>query len=142
MLPFLKEEVKSNQDAKLCYICGKRFLKKLPRSINYRKVKDHCHYTGKYKGAAYSICNLTFNVPNDVPVVFHNISNYDFDFSIKELAYEFEGKFTEKYKTFSDPIDTEFKEIDKDSNESVVTITNLLIVQDLWPLHYQILLII
>ena len=81
-------------------------------------------------------------MPNDVPVVFHNISDYDFDFSIKELAYEFEGKFTEKYKTFSDPIDTEFKEIDKDSNESVVTITNLLIVQDLWPLHYQILLII
>ena len=81
-------------------------------------------------------------MPNDVRVVFHNISNYDFDFSIKELAYEFEGKFTEKYKTFSDPIETEFKEIDKDSNESVVTITNLLIVQDSWSLHYQILLII
>ena len=39
----LKEEVKSHQDAKVCYICGKRILKKLSKSINYRKVRDHCH---------------------------------------------------------------------------------------------------
>ena len=42
-LPLTKEEVKSHQDAKVCYICGKRILKKLSKSINYRKVRDHCH---------------------------------------------------------------------------------------------------
>ena len=91
MLPLPKEELKSHQDAKVCYIRGKRIFKKLSKSINYRKVRDHCHYTGQYRGAAHSICNLKFNVPNDIPVVFHNGSNYDYHFIIKELAKEFEG---------------------------------------------------
>ena len=42
-------------------------------SINYWKVRDHCHYTGKCRGKAHSICNLKFNVPNETPVVFHNV---------------------------------------------------------------------
>ena len=58
MLPLTKEELKSHQDAKVCYICGKRILKKLSKSINYWKVRDHCHYTGKFRGAAHNICNL------------------------------------------------------------------------------------
>ena len=63
MLPLTKEELKSHQDAKVYYICGKIILKKLYKSINFQKVRDHCHYTGKYRGAARSICNLKFNVP-------------------------------------------------------------------------------
>ena len=47
MLPLTKEELKSHQDAKLCYISGKRILKKLSKTINYWEVRDHCHYTGK-----------------------------------------------------------------------------------------------
>ena len=78
MLPLTKEELKSHQDAKVCYICGKNFLKKLYKSINYWKVRDHYHYTGKYRGAAHSICNLKFNVPSEIPVVFYNGSNYDY----------------------------------------------------------------
>ena len=54
--------------------------------MNYQKVRDHCHYTGKYRGAAHSICNLKFNVPSEIPVVFHNGSNYNYNFIIKELA--------------------------------------------------------
>ena len=124
-----KEESKSHQDSKVCYICGKRILKKFANDKNYRKVIDHCHYAGKYGGAAHSICNLKFNVPNEIPVVFHNGSNYAYDFIIKELANEFEGKFEcvgenmEKYKTFSIPIEKEFTKIDKDGNESVATIS-------------------
>ena len=70
MLPLTRKELKSHEDAKLCYICRIRFFKKLFRDKNYREVRDHCHYTGKYRGAAHSICNLAFNVPNEIPVVF------------------------------------------------------------------------
>ena len=55
----------------------------------------------------YSICNLRFNVPNEIPDAFHNGSNYDYHLIIKELANEFERQFeclgenTEKYKNFS-----------------------------------------
>ena len=65
MLPSTKEEPKSHQDAKACYICQKRFLKRFANDKNYRKVRDHCHFAGKYRGAAHSICSLRFNVPND-----------------------------------------------------------------------------
>ena len=106
MLPLTKEEVKSYQGAKACHICGKRIFKQFANDKSYRKVTDHCHYTGKSRGAAHSICNLRFSVPNDIPVVFHNASNYDYHFFIKELANEFEGQFgclgenTEKYNFF------------------------------------------
>ena len=93
MLPLTKEELKSHQDPKVCYICGKRILKKLSKTTNYGKVRNHCHYTGKYRGEAHSICILKFNVPNETPVIFHNSSNYGYHFIIKELAKEFEGEF-------------------------------------------------
>ena len=83
MLPLTKEELKLYQEAKGCYTCGKRFLKKFANDKNYQKVRDLCHYTGKYRGAAHSICNLKFNVRNEIPVVFHNGSDYDYHFIIK-----------------------------------------------------------
>ena len=51
------------------------------------------HITGKYRDASHGICNLRFTVPNKIPVVFHNGSNYDYQFIIKELANEFAEKF-------------------------------------------------
>ena len=65
---------------------------------------------------------------NEITVVFHNDSNYDYHFIIKELENEFEGKFeylcenTENYKTFSIPIEKEVIEIDN-GNESVTTMS-------------------
>ena len=85
MLSLTKEELKSHQDIKVCYICGKRFLKKFAKDKNYQKVRDHCYFAGKYRGAAHSICNLKFNVPNEIPVVFHNRSNYDYRFISKRV---------------------------------------------------------
>ena len=38
----------------------------------YHKVKDHCHYAGKYRGAAQDICNLRYKIPQEIPIVFHN----------------------------------------------------------------------
>ena len=63
---------KEDQDAEVYYICRKWILKKLSKSTNYRKVRGHCHYTGKYRCAAHIICSLKFNVPNEIPVVFHS----------------------------------------------------------------------
>ena len=59
-----------------------------------QKVKNHCHYTGKYRGAAHNICNLRYKVPKEIAVVFHNGSTYDYHFIIKELAKEFEGNLS------------------------------------------------
>ena len=71
---------------------------------------NHCHFTGKYRGAAHNTCNLRYKIPKNIPVTFHNGSTYDYQFIIKELACEFDGNFeclgenTEKYITFSVPI--------------------------------------
>ena len=86
MFPLTKEELKSHQDAKVCYVWGKCFLKNSSNDENYQKIRDHCHYTGKYRGAAHSICNLKFNVPNKISAIFYNSSNYDYYFIIKKLA--------------------------------------------------------
>ena len=79
----------------------------------YYNIKDDCHYTGKYRGAAHDIYNLRYETPKEIPVVFHSGSTYDYHFIIKELEEEFEGQFkclgeiTGKYTTFSVPIKKE-----------------------------------
>ena len=60
----------------------------------YHKVRDHCHYTGEYRGAAHSICNLKYSVHKNIPIAFNNGPNYDYHFIIKELAGEFKKQFT------------------------------------------------
>lgn len=50
------------------------------------KVRDHCHITGAFRGAAHSYCNLQFKLPNFVPIVFHNLSGYDCHLFIKQLG--------------------------------------------------------
>ena len=45
MLQLAKEELKSYEDAKVCYICGKRTWKKVSQSLNYWKVRGHCHFS-------------------------------------------------------------------------------------------------
>ena len=61
---------------------------------------------------------------NEILVVFHNRSNYDYHFIITELPNKFEGRFqiTEKHKTFSVPVEKEVTKINKYGNESAVTI--------------------
>ena len=52
---------------------------------NYLKVRDHCHLTGKFRGAAHKNCNLKYRVPKFFPVLFHNLSGYDSHLFIKKL---------------------------------------------------------
>ena len=104
--PTIKEEIYHNKQ-KICYICKKEFNK---NDKKQQKVRDDCHYAGKYRSAAHNICNLRYKVPKEIPVVFQNGSTYDYRFIIKELVKEFEGNFeclgknTDKYITFSVPL--------------------------------------
>ena len=100
MIPLTKEEKIYHNEQEICYICKKEFDKS---DKKHYKVRDHCHYTGKYRGAAHNTCNLRYKIPKEIPVVFHNGSTYDYHFIITELVKEFDGN-TEKYITFSAPI--------------------------------------
>ena len=46
----------------------------------HQKVRDPCHYTGKFRGAAHSICNLRYQVPQEIPVKIYNGSKYDYKY--------------------------------------------------------------
>ena len=54
-------DIKFYEEQKVCYICKKEFYydeNEKNKFKLYQKVKDHCHYTGEFRGAAHSICNL------------------------------------------------------------------------------------
>ena len=55
MIPLTKKEEKNYNNQKICYICKKEFDKS---DKKHYKVRDHCHYTGIYRGAAHNICKL------------------------------------------------------------------------------------
>ena len=74
-LPLKRKQLKSFIDADVWYIYQIRFLRNLSKNISCKKVGDHCHYLGKYRSEAQSICNLKFNVPNEIYVAFQNGSN-------------------------------------------------------------------
>ena len=116
MIPLTDNENKFYEEQKECHICQKEFCydKNEKKKFKiYQKVRDHCHYTGKFRGAAHSICNLDCKVSKEIPIKIHNGSTYDYHFLIKELAEEFKGQFecfrenTEKYTPFSVPIKKE-----------------------------------
>ena len=65
-----------------CWICNK----KLVDDKNY-KVRDHCHFTGRYRGAAHKECNLKYKKANFTPVTFHNLSGYDSHLFIKKSRF-------------------------------------------------------
>ena len=73
-----QDQHKDFQEATVCYICE--------NPLNNDKVRDHCHLTGKYRGAAHSQCNLNYKLPKFYPVIFHNLSGYDTHMFIKDLA--------------------------------------------------------
>ena len=91
MISLTKKEEKKHNKEKVCYICRKG-VSTDDNNKKYHKVRDHCHYTGKYIDAALDICNLRYKIPKEIPVLFHNGSTYDYHLIIKELAKEFEGE--------------------------------------------------
>ena len=73
------DEEERFQFAKSCWICNKLF------DVGDEKVRDLCHVTGKYRGAAHFSCNANCKLSKKVPVIFHNLRGYDSHLIIKEI---------------------------------------------------------
>ena len=99
-----KEEQEQFNQASNCWICEKL--------LNLQdRVRDHCHFTGRYRGAACNICNLKYRKPNNISVFFHNLSGYDSHLFIKKLnttmgAIDCIPNNEENYISFSKTIKT------------------------------------
>ena len=81
MIPLSKEEWKKFRESKVCWLCRGKFGEK-----TLSKVRDHCHFTGKFRGAAHQSCNLKFQRPKFTPVFFHNLQNYDAHLFVRALG--------------------------------------------------------
>ena len=98
---FGTKEREEFDEATECWICH--------GELGLDRVRDHCHLTGKYRGAAHNKCNLQYRRPKFIPVVFHNLSGYDSHLFIKNLGVT-EGNINcipnneEKYISFSKDI--------------------------------------
>ena len=68
-----KEEVEQFHKETKCWICNEKFVDDVE---NYN-VRDHCHFTGRLRGAAHKKCNFLYRKPYFTPVVFHSLSGYD-----------------------------------------------------------------
>ena len=83
----------------ICWICNKLF------DVSDNKVRDHCHVSGKYRGATHWSCNVNVKMTKKIPVIFHNLKGYDSHLIFKELS-KFNVKISvipnglEKYMTF------------------------------------------
>ena len=77
---FGKEEAERFERETKCWICNEEF-------DGDDKVKDHCHFTGRYRGAGHNECNLNYRKPNFTPVVFYNLSGNDSHLFIKNLGF-------------------------------------------------------
>ena len=111
---------REHEAAEKCHICLKEFND--PRN---RKVRDHCHYTSLYQGAAHNNCNLKYRIPDYIPIVFHNLSGYDAHLFIKELGRRFNkndigviAENREKYIRFNVKMNVNLAEVEnKDGKE-------------------------
>ena len=102
---FTPENEKEFINASNCWICGEY--------MGNDRVRDHCHFTGKFRGAACNSCNLKLKRQNNISVFFHNLAGYDSHLFIKKLGTPEEKENIdcipnneEKYISFSKTIIT------------------------------------
>ena len=127
---FGKEEKERFHKETKCWMCNEEFNDKNV------KVRDHCHFTGRYRGAAHDKCNINYRKPNFTPVVFHNLSGYDSHLFIKSLGFS-EGNIDcipnneERYISFTKRIQvgSYMKKVKNKEGEPK---------EEIKPLHHQI----
>ena len=78
LIDVLKKEQKTAEKFHVC-------LKKVADTEN-KMLRDHCHYTSLYLGEAHNNCNLKYQKPDHIPIVFHNLSGYDAHLFIRKLG--------------------------------------------------------
>ena len=66
-----------------------KYQEHIPNSIgaklNMDQVRDQCHVTGRFRGAAHNKCNINLRLPRKLPIIFHNLQGYDGHIIFKEL---------------------------------------------------------
>ena len=78
-----KEDIKNFNESKICYLCNKEIedYYNLIKDNNterfiHNKVRDHCHFSGRYRGAAHYLCNINYRKQIYLPIIIHNLK-YD-----------------------------------------------------------------
>ena len=122
VLLLAETQLKLHQDSRVCYICRKEFTQKLAKYKHYCKVRDHCHFACKYRGAAVSIYNLRSNLSNNISVVFLQwikvwLSYYDKNISKK----------VQRWISMSWGIEKEIGKNDKDSKGNIITLSKIIL---------------
>jgi len=95
---FTEEDQEVFDNSINCHICGGEFGR--DEDKDKVKVRDHCHLSGKFRGAAHNKCNLNYRIPKFIPIFFHNMSNYDAHLFIKRLVKPDEINNTPDTKTY------------------------------------------
>ena len=75
-----KKDEEDYRNNNICRLCEK--------FIEFDKVRDHCHLTGKYRGPAHSKCNINVTQEHStfIPFIFHNFSNFGCHMFFKKLV--------------------------------------------------------
>ena len=93
-----REDWLAFRTAETCQVCDK--------TLEGDSVRDNCHITGEYRGAAHDACNLKLLLNPSITVVFHNLRGYDSHLLMQAIS-KVEGRVscipdnTEKYISFS-----------------------------------------
>ena len=82
-----EKERENFEKSKWCLLCEREFSPAdLEKDGLWSKVRDHCHYTERFRGSAHNTCDLKCRKPGFLPVIFHNLSGYDSHLFVKNLG--------------------------------------------------------
>ena len=73
----MSEEDENYKNSEICWIYNQKIIK--------NKVRDHCHITVKFRGPAHKECNSKLGIPRKLPIIFHNLEDYDGHIIFKDL---------------------------------------------------------
>ena len=82
---FTKNLIMSEEEENLFQKCNSCWICKKLIDNDEEKVRDHCHVTGKFRGAAHRFCNINFQLAKNVPVIFHKLRGYNSHWIFNEL---------------------------------------------------------